>query len=419
MANITYESKIATGKAIRIAAEQIKKLLMGENGTTILSKWIPGTMDDVLPFNGISTTALEGTANILGGTSVNEIKYDSVNKWFVALDVEGNPYANWESDEDTHGEYNFSSGDAYGTDSTNGRTPYSNKIYFNLEDDKWYRWIGDELRVIGGKDVDLSGIQHIIENLQDEVDAVESQAITNMQNISKLNTSTSSIDSRLTVVEKGLSFKISANKSLIEAGVPTDVKFTATISSSTDSNLVAEEIKIKDPDYTVIQTGTKVKSITVTKSLTIGDKPDTKPTYTATCKYLGYTPSASVSIDARYYTRFGWIIKSTADGLDSNAIVKKIVDETRSKSNSLLTTTLVNNSINISNNTKANAYFYILVPSNVTNLASAKDSGGFAFEFINLTTEGLITYNGVAYIIMRSNNAAGLIPNYSTTLTFK
>lgn len=277
MANITYESKIATGKAIKIAAEQIKKLLMGENGTTILSKWIPGTMDDVLPFNGISTTALEGTDSILGGTSVNEIKYDSVNKWFVALDIEGNPYGNWESDEDTHGEYNFSSGDAYGTDSTNGRTPYSNKIYYNLDDNKWYRWIGNELRVVGGKDVDLSGIQHTIENLQDEVDAVESQAITNMQNISTLNTNTSKLDTRTTSAENKIAKLMEKNfpttascsispTALQEQGSTAQVTINNFSLTSGGETLTIDKITVNG---TVIEGTSYTASITNTTTYTI------------------------------------------------------------------------------------------------------------------------------------------------------
>lgn len=310
MADITYESKIATGKAIRIAAEQIKKLLMGENGTTILSKWIPGTMDDVLPFNGISTTALEGTDSILGGTSVNEIKYDSVNKWFVALDIEGNPYGNWESDEDTHGEYNFSSGYAYGTDSTNGRTPYSNKIYYNLDDNKWYRWIGNELRVVGGKDVDLSGIQHTIENLQDEVDAVESQAITNMQNISTLNTNTSKLDTRTTSAENKIAKLMEKNfpttascsispTALQEQGSTAQVTINNFSLTSGGETLTIDKITVNG---TVIEGTSYTTSITNTTTYTIvlfSGSISKKVTKTVTFVYPIYTGFSSATTAAQ------------------------------------------------------------------------------------------------------------------------
>ena len=309
MADITYESKIATGKAIRIAAEQIKKLLMGENGTTILSKWIPGTMDDVLPFNGISSTKLEGANNILGGTFVNEIKYDSVSKWFVALDVEGNPYGNWESDEDTHGEYNFSSGDAYGTDSTNGRTPYSNKIYYNLDDNKWYRWIGNELRVVGGKDVDLSGIQHTIENLQNEVDAVESQAVTNMQNINTLNTNTSKLDTRTTSAETKIAklmeknFPTTASCSisptvLQEQGSTAQVTINNFSLTSGGETLTIDKITING---TVIEGTSYTASITNTTTYTIVlfsgsiSKSVTKTVTFVYPIYTGFSPATTAA----------------------------------------------------------------------------------------------------------------------------
>lgn len=309
MADITYESKIATGKAIRIAAEQIKKLLMGENGTTILSKWIPGTMDDVLPFNGIVNTGLEGTEETLGGTSIYEIKYDSVSKWFVALDVEGNPYGNWESDEDTHGEFNFSSGDAYGTDSTNGRTPYSNKIYFNLADDKWYRWIGNELRVVGGKDVDLSGIQHTIENLQNEVDAVESQAVTNMQNINTLNANTSKLDTRTTSAETKITKLMEKNfpttascsispTALQEQGSTAQVTINNFSLTSGGETLTIDKITING---TVIEGTSYTASITNTTTYTIVissgsiSKSVTKTVTFVYPIYTGFSPATIAS----------------------------------------------------------------------------------------------------------------------------
>jgi hypothetical protein len=355
MAEITYESKIATGKAIRIAAEQIKKLLMGENGTTILSKWIPGTMDDVIPFNGISTTALEGIASILGGTIVFEIKYDSVNKWFVALDVEGNPYGNWESDEDTHGEYNFSSADAYGEDSTNGRTPYSNKIYYNLEDNKWYRWIGNELRVVGGKDVDLSGIQHTIENLQDEVDAVESQATTNMQNISTLNTNTSKLDTRTTSAENKIA-------KLMEKNFPTTASCSISPTALQEQGSTAQ-VTINNFSLTSGGETLTIDKITINGSVIEGTSYTTSITNTTTYTIVLFSGTISKSV-----TKTVTFVYPIYTGFSSATTVAQVALGNLTKAS--LRQSIGTLTVTHTNSSPTN-YFWIVSPYKVTKVVTS------------------------------------------------
>lgn len=161
----SYSGKIATGSNLQALARLIKEKLMGENGSVILAKWLPGYVDDVLEINGIKSDAI----TIETGSCANPVAiyYSSADSKFVVADEGGKFYSSWTAAGD------ISNMAHYGAVSENGVVPVAGKIYVDIVEEKTYRWSGTSLSVIGGKNTDLSEVNAAISRIDGEIDQLE------------------------------------------------------------------------------------------------------------------------------------------------------------------------------------------------------------------------------------------------------
>lgn len=215
-----YKSKIATGEAINEIAKQIKKKLMGDSNL-ILSKWLPGYVDDVVEFNttvefdsvqdldwetqeGFQTAPMAdlATDEVITGlyydtkkgvfymetaTEDLDAQVTTIRYYFTWSEIEGYPYPDSETFSSTKKSISVGGTTINATtmtpnviykaqvksyilgDSDNVEELTTGKLYVQPETQKIYRWSGSTLVLVGnGEEVDLSEVTEAINNLEEE-----------------------------------------------------------------------------------------------------------------------------------------------------------------------------------------------------------------------------------------------------------
>lgn len=304
---------------------------------------------DVLEFSGYKNDmALEPSG--LKSYDPQAIYYTGSS--FVAQDSNGRYYDNWESNK------KYKSAANYGIyDDNDGVEPVANKIYIATNEDKTYRWNGEELKPLsdkGGGGTELS-----------------------------------SLETRLTVLESKLKQIFSSDRTVIEAGVATSVKLTGTLDSeitSIDESIKADSITIKVPNKETA-TGKGIKSFAQTYSLTLADNK----TIVATMEieYLkSKLPMQSLTIYGRHKIYYGF-------GLNASSVLGST---TRYKLSTSAKTTYTDTS-----EIDGLSQFFICVPDNVTLPTSFKDDQGYG---ATLTKDAAkVSFNGTNYTIFHTDGA--------------
>lgn len=414
-----YRGKIATGASIEEAANQIKKKLMG-NGNTILSKWLPGYVDDVVEFNSIvefngvedldwddldttdsmSTSPLEDLSE---DESVVGLKYDSTQGvFYLEVATENSDtqtttltyYFQWSavggypasgeigatktvSIKGTNvtsatlaiGKIYQSSSKSFIVD-VNGTEEdlTSGKLYVNTETKKIYRWTGSTLVMVGGgEEVDLTDITAAIGALQTE-NAEQESDIAQLQN-------------EMLVLQTGAAAKLSLSASAIYANTETSITVTASLSTTTGAK--ADSITISSGG-TTLKSNTNVTSDSITDKLTLG--AGASKTYINTVVFKGVTlktASGSVKAYNAIYAGFG-AQASDVIGVASNK------RNAASNSNGTYTGTA----------TADSTYYFICIPSGVTKSGSfIMGNLGWPHTEDDYTDES----TGITYTVLRGN----------------
>lgn len=138
---------VVTGSDLENSIGQPDGIAPLDSNGKIPSRFIPGTMDDVKEFLGLVELDEPALPSSWAGTESNkgQIFFDTSHSVFVCFarssatpGAPGNYYSNWSPDADLYGEA-----------SVNGRIPFSDKVYVDIDSNKSYRWSGSTLAVIG------------------------------------------------------------------------------------------------------------------------------------------------------------------------------------------------------------------------------------------------------------------------------
>lgn len=115
----------------------------------IPSGYLPGYVDDVLEFEGTTTSAISKTSEVRYDADMIKVLFNTISKTFIAQSKERTDYflPAWKAGDKGN------ASTAYGTASDAGVVPSSGKLYMDTTNNKMYRWTGSALVDVSSQEV--------------------------------------------------------------------------------------------------------------------------------------------------------------------------------------------------------------------------------------------------------------------------
>lgn len=115
----------------------------------IPSGYLPGYVDDVLEFEGTTTSAISNTSGVSYNADEIKVLFNTISKTFIAQSKERTDYflPAWKAGDKGN------ASTAYGTASDAGVVPSSGKLYMDTTNNKMYRWTGSALVDVSSQEV--------------------------------------------------------------------------------------------------------------------------------------------------------------------------------------------------------------------------------------------------------------------------